>query len=138
MGLSLSQSKYFKDLLQLPEESLVYVNNTSNIHLDVMRPTMLFSGLEAIVYNQNRQNADLKFFEQGYAYRPDGGGFKEEEFLTLFLTGRREAESWHHPKKAPMTYYTLKGYVEQLMNRVGVGKYQTCLLYTSPSPRDRG
>jgi len=128
MGLSLSQSRYFKDLLQLPEEELVYVNNTSNIHLDVMRPTMLFSGLEAIVHNQNRQNADLKFFEQGYTYRPDGEGFKEEEFLTLFLTGRREAESWHHPKKAPMTYYTLKGYVEQLMNRVGVGNYQTTVL----------
>jgi len=128
MGLSLSQSKYFKDLLKLPEESLVYVNNTSNIHLDVMRPTMLFSGLEAIVYNQNRQNADLKFFEQGNTYRPDGEGFKEEDFLTLFLTGRREAENWHHPKKAPMTYYTLKGYVEQLMNRVGVGKYQTTTL----------
>jgi len=128
MGLSLSQSRYFRDLLQLPEEELVYVNNTSNIHLDVMRPTMLFSGLEAIVHNQNRQNADLKFFEQGYTYRPDGEGFKEEEFLTVFLTGRREAESWHHPKKAPMTYYTLKGYVEQLMNRIGVGNYQTTVL----------
>lgn len=128
MGLSLSQSRYFRDLLQLPEEELVYVNNTSNIHLDVMRPTMLFSGLEAIVHNQNRQNADLKFFEQGYTYRPDGEGFKEEEFLTVFLTGRREAESWHHPKKAPMTYYTLKGYVEQLMNRVGTGNYQTTVL----------
>lgn len=128
MGLSLSQSRYFRDLLQLPEEELVYVNNTSNIHLDVMRPTMLFSGLEAIVHNQNRQNADLRFFEQGYTYQPKGEEFKEEEFLSLFITGRREAESWHHPKKAPMTYYTLKGYVEQLMNRIGIGNYQTTVL----------
>ena len=128
MGLSLSQSRYFRDLLQLPEEELVYVNNTSNIHLDVMRPTMLFSGLEAIVHNQNRQNADLRFFEQGYTYRPDGEGFKEEEFLTIFLTGRREEESWHNPGKAPVSYYTLKGYVEQLMHRVGTGNYQTTVL----------
>jgi phenylalanyl-tRNA synthetase beta chain len=89
---------------------------------------MLFSGLEAIVHNQNRQNADLRFFEQGYTYRPKGEEFKEEEFLSLFITGRREAESWHHPKKAPMTYYTLKGYVEQLMNRIGTGNYQTTVL----------
>jgi len=128
MGLSLSQSRYFKELLQLPESDLVYVNNTSNIHLDVMRPSLLFSGLEAIVHNQNRQNADLKFFEQGYTYHPDGEGFKESEWLTLYVTGRRQTENWHNTDKAPVNYYTLKGYVEQLMNKVGVGNYQTTVL----------
>ena len=56
MAVSLTQSKYFKEILPVPDEELVYVNNTSNVHLDVMRPSMLFGGLESIVHNQNRRN----------------------------------------------------------------------------------
>lgn len=128
MGLSLTQSKYFKEMMELPEENLVYVNNTSNVHLDVMRPSMLFSGLEAIVRNQNRQNADLKFFEIGYTYAKKEEKFDEREHLTLFLTGQRASESWHNAQKAPVSYYTLKAYVENIMARAGVGNYQTTIL----------
>ena len=50
------------------EHELVWVNNTSNVHLDIMRPSMLFSSLEAVVRNQNRQQGDLKLFEFGKTY----------------------------------------------------------------------
>ena len=53
---------------------MVFVNNTSNVQLDIMRPTMLFSGLEAVVNNQNRQQSDLKLFEFGKTYHPVDGG----------------------------------------------------------------
>ncbi len=68
MGLSITQSKYFEDALPMPFQFMVFINNTANKGLDVMRPTMIFSGLEAVVRNQNRQNSDLKLFEFGKTY----------------------------------------------------------------------
>ena len=50
---SLTKSAYSDDL-----DSAVKILNPLSSDLDVMRQTMLYSGLEAIAYNQNRQNAD--------------------------------------------------------------------------------
>jgi phenylalanyl-tRNA synthetase beta subunit len=42
--------------------------NPLSSDLDAMRQTLLYSGLEAIAYNQNRRSADLKFYEFGKVY----------------------------------------------------------------------
>ncbi|MFT5165271.1 MAG: phenylalanyl-tRNA synthetase beta chain [Saprospiraceae bacterium] len=124
MAVSLTESKYFREILPVPEEKLVFVNNTSNSHLDVMRPTMLFSGLEAILHNQNRQNADLKLFEYGKSYEKVGDEFKEHSHYSLFITGGKSDESWLSDDKAQVDYYTLKAYVQNVLARLGLGRYQ--------------
>ena len=124
MAVSLTESKYFEQILPVPTEKLVFVNNTSNSHLDVMRPTMLFSGLEAVLHNQNRQNADLKLFEFGKSYEKTENGFNERSHYSLFLTGGKSEESWLNNDKAQVDYYTLKAYVHNVLDRLGVAKYQ--------------
>ncbi len=124
MAVSLSKSSYSKEILPVPEEELVYVNNTSNVTLDVMRPTMLFSGLEAILHNQNRRSADLKLFESGKTYKKTADGFKESQHLSLFLTGQKASESWHNTKQAATDFYTLKAYVNNVLARLGVTGFQ--------------
>ena len=124
MAVSLTESRYFKDILPIKPSELVYVNNTSNMHLDVMRPTMLFSGLEAVLHNQNRQNADLKLYEFGKSYHKLEDGFKEDNQLTLFLIGSKNEESWLEADKAQVNYYTLKAYVHNVLNRLGVSSFQ--------------
>jgi len=124
MALSLSESRYFADMLPVPEEELVFIHNTSNVHLDVMRPTMLISGLESILYNQNRQQLDLKLFEFGRAYRTKNGEFEETEHLTLFLTGQRWGETWIFDNKKEADYYSLRGFVHQVFERIGLQGYQ--------------
>jgi len=120
----LSKSSYSKEILPVPEADLVYVNNTSNVTLDVMRPTMLFSGLEAIVHNQNRRSADLKLFESGKTYKKTADGFKESQHLSLFLTGQKASESWHNTKQAATDFYTLKAYVNNVLARLGMTGFQ--------------
>ena len=132
MALSLSESKYYEKVLPISEDKLVWVNNTSNVHLDTMRPTMLFSGLEAVLHNQNRQQSDLKLFEFGKTYcRKESGDstdvrqlFREKEHLTLFLTGQRWSESWRNPSKRDADYFTLKSFVENVLMRLGISGYQ--------------
>ncbi len=129
MGLSLTPSKYLREVLPMEESNLVFVNNTSNIHLDVMRPTMLFSALDAVVHNQNRQHADLRLFELGKSYRKEGDGFKETEHLTLTMSGNRAAESWLNKGNDKVNYYNLKALVHNLLERVGMNKYQVAALH---------
>ncbi len=124
MAVSITESKYFKEIFPLDEKELIHINNTSNMHLDVMRPMMLFSGLEAIVHNQNRRAADLKLFEFGRTYRKTEDKYKEQEHLTLFLTGQRYAESWLNSDKEQVTFHTIKAFVNNILTKLGVSGYQ--------------
>ncbi len=75
MSLSLSNSAWYRGdsaIFPVPESELVFVHNTANQGLDCLRPTLVFSGLEAIRNNQNRQNPDLRLFEFGKTYRRVG------------------------------------------------------------------
>jgi phenylalanyl-tRNA synthetase beta chain len=69
------------------------LNPLSN-DLATLRQSLLFSGLEAISYNINRRNSNLKLFEFGKSYHKFLSGFEEHKHLTLFLTGNRAKESW--------------------------------------------
>ncbi|MFK8103173.1 MAG: phenylalanine--tRNA ligase subunit beta [Saprospiraceae bacterium] len=129
MALSLSQGKYYEDnILAIEEKELVYVNNTSNIHLNVMRPSVLVGGLEAIVHNQNRQNPDLKLFEYGKSYRKLEKGFSERKHLAMFMTGQRYTESWLNEDKAQVSFYTLKRFVQNVLEKLGIKMYQESAL----------
>ncbi len=125
MALSLIESKFATQVLGMAEEALVYINNTSNAHLDIMRPTMVFSGLDAILRNQNRKNSDLRLYEFGKTYikGEEEGKFKETQHLTLFVTGKSSAESWRREAKE-FEYYSLKTYVENVLGKLGLQKYQ--------------
>ena len=120
MALSLSQSKYYGGDV----ENLVYINNTSNIHLDIMRPDMLHSALETIAHNQNRQQNDLRLFEFGRTYCYNEENIEEQTHLSIVLTGAQEAESWHRDQQKPVSYFSLKGIIEAVLSRLGIEKYQ--------------
>ncbi len=125
MGISLSQSKYFIDLIPFPAEELVRINNTSNTSTDIMRPTMVVSGLEALLHNQNRQKTDVRLFEFGKAYtKKSESDYKEVEHLTLFLTGQAQKESWLNPTKQNVNFFTLKNLVLKIFQSLGVQNFQ--------------
>ncbi len=128
MAVSLSQSRYYTELNDglFEEKQLIYVNNTSNELLDIMRPDMLFSGLEAILHNQNRQQSNIKLFEFGKTYRYDEQGeIDEQSRLSVLLAGDRYEESWLNPgEERHSDFYTLKAFVEHLLRKSGIDGYQ--------------
>ena len=121
MALSLSNSAFYG---HLPQGNLVFVNNTANQGLDVLRPSMLFGGLETIRHNQNRQSSDLKLFEFGKTYKKSGEEHTESNRLALFLTGARQAENWQKPAKQSVDFYTLKALVFNVLQRLGISNPQ--------------
>jgi phenylalanyl-tRNA synthetase beta chain len=133
MSLSLSNSAYFKDILPMPTENLVFVHNTANQGLDCMRPTLLFNGLESIRHNQNRQNADVRLFEFGKSYQRNGEKFVETLRLSVLMTGAHATENWQKSNKTQVDIYTLKSYVQNLLNRFGVSGYQESVVQPDAS-----
>ncbi len=121
MALSLSNSAFYA---HLPQEGLVFVNNTANQGLDVLRPSMLFGGLEAVRHNQNRQHSDLKLFEFGKIYSKDGDNYRESNRLSILITGAGQAESWQPSGKLLVDFFTLKALVFNVLQRLGVSGYQ--------------
>ena len=106
--------------------------NPLSPELSVLRPTLLFSGLEAIAYNQNRKNADLKLFEFGKTYAsppaPLHGergatAFLEENHLALFLCGKKQSESWDS-QKGSVDFFHLKSFADNILARLGINAEQ--------------
>ena len=101
-----------------PEQAVKILNPLSS-DLDVMRQSLLFSGLEAVSYNQNRRNADLKLYEFGKVYSLDGINYKESQRLSIFISGAKEAENWSSKPEAT-GFYNLKAAVDQIISRLNI------------------
>jgi len=91
-----------------------------------MRQTLLFGGLEAVIYNANHKNPNLKLFEFGNCYftePPHDGqalkGYAENQHLALFITGDKVAGNWNTPAQLS-TFFTLKAFSENIFKRLGI------------------
>jgi phenylalanyl-tRNA synthetase beta chain len=125
MGLSLVESRKAKDLITLQDEELVYINNTSNIHLDIMRPDMMTSGLISVLHNQNYQLQDIRLYEYGSTYHNRGdGSFIEVPYLTLFLKGKKNPESWRNASENT-ELSDLQQTISSSLTRIGLRNYMT-------------
>jgi phenylalanyl-tRNA synthetase beta chain len=141
MSLSLSNSANHlgeQALFPVEQDQLVFVHNTANQGLDCMRPTMLFSALDTILRNQNRQNADLRLFELGKTYlrKPNSeegkARFSEVARMSICMSGAYQGESWQPSSKSKVDFYSLKALVQNLLARFGVGGYQETVLQEAP------
>lgn len=122
MGLSLSaESNYAKN------DHLVKVVNPLSADLNVLRADMLYSGLEAIAYNINRKNNDLKFFEFGTTYFLDPSnefGYGEQKHISLFVTGRTMQEN-PYGMNAKTDLSFLKAALLGIFTKCGVSNVKT-------------
>jgi phenylalanyl-tRNA synthetase beta chain len=124
MSNSLTKSSYFET--NGADPSLVKIVNPLSSDLNAMRKTLLFGGLEAIEYNTNRQNQDLRLFETGNIYNLKAGAkqdnnldnYHEEERISLFITGTTHKESWASPVQS-VSFFHMKGYTELIFERLG-------------------
>lgn len=123
MANSLTTSSYVQLSEMLKAEHNVLMLNPLSNDLAVMRQSLLFSGLEAISYNINRRNSDLKFFEFGKTYHKFPSGYEENKHLTMFVTGNRNQESWTNEQKSS-DFFLFKGYVSGVLTRLGIQKTQ--------------
>lgn len=114
---SITNSAYYND------ETLngtVKMINSLTTELNVMKPSMLETGLEVIAYNLNRKNDQLRLFEFGKVYSTKGvGRYKETEHFSVYISGENVSKTWNHePKQA--SAFQLKGLVNTLAKIGGI------------------
>ena len=124
MSNSLTTPKYVELSKTSNVDASVNILNPLSKDLSVLRQSLLFSGLESVIYNINRKKNDLKLFEFGKVYNKYGEGkYVEDKKIALFVTGRLYPENWQVAKSKTDFYY-LKGAVESVLKRFGIDKYK--------------
>jgi phenylalanyl-tRNA synthetase beta chain len=114
---SITNSNYYSE--KELEHTVRMINNLSS-DLNIMRPSLLETGLESISWNLNRKNADLRFFEFGKTYETSGpGSYAEKNHCCLYLTGNDTRESWKG-KPRPLDFFYLKGVCNSILSLAGV------------------
>ncbi|MDC0204876.1 phenylalanine--tRNA ligase subunit beta, partial [Flavobacteriales bacterium] len=124
MNNSLTKADNIVLIAELDVSQNVEIINPLSKELNVMRQSLLFSGLENISYNQNRKNTNVKLFEFGKTYHKTEDGNLENQHLQLLVSGRVRAENWNTSfKKAD--FYFIKEKVDHILNRLGIKNFKS-------------
>ena len=129
MNNSLSKSAYYDGNADFPETKSVAILNPLSKELNVMRQTLLYSGLECVVRNLNYRILNQKLYEFGRGYQktdqanqsdlPVTKKYNETQHLSMWMTGEQYAESWK-VAHTPTDFFYLKSYVMNILHRMRV------------------
>ena len=114
---SITNSKYFTNN---ELNSTVKMLNNLSAELDILKPNMLPTGLEVLVFNINRKNCNLQLFEFGKTYCVNSdGNYSEEEHVTLYLTGLESENNWNQKAKT-IGFYETKGIANAILKLLNI------------------
>lgn len=130
MTNSLSAKKYLSLSSDITDDETVHMLNPLSNDLSIMRKTLLFSGLETISHNINRQQDRLKLFEFGKTYHVSNNSRLENKHLALLLTGDTLPTHWRVNANTTDFFYA-KGIVMAIFKKLGLSK-----LKSTPSKQD--
>lgn len=128
MNNSLTKRDYYSKQNGFDPALNVEILNPLSQDLNAMRQSLLFGGLETILWNQNRKLSEIKVFEFGNTYSREKDdtagqtpltGFRETMQLGLFMSGNLEKETWYQPqKKAGL--FDLKSEIMHLIKKLNL------------------
>jgi phenylalanyl-tRNA synthetase beta chain len=116
---SLTKPQYADWIEGLGNENSVFILNKLSEDHEVLRQSMLFSGLEVINRNLNRKVENQKLFEFGKTYHKVDGQYIEKKVLSIWITGNGKDESWL-AKNAKVIFHDLSSIVLSIFEKTGV------------------
>ena len=118
---SLTNNKYSYLVEKTSNNKPIEILNPLSNDLSVLRTSMLFSGLETILYNLNRQQNHLKLFEFGKTYHLIDGNNKEFSHLSILMLGTKSTTHWKKSNDS-IDFFYAKGIVLALLEKIGLSK----------------
>ncbi|MGL4859507.1 MAG: phenylalanine--tRNA ligase subunit beta, partial [Enterobacteriaceae bacterium] len=104
-----------------PEQKALLVPSPISSDMSAMRLSLWTGLLDAVIYNQNRQQSRIRLFESGLCFQPDQDaplGVQQKLMLAGVITGSRYQEQWDQASQS-VDFYDLKGEVERLVQLTG-------------------
>ncbi|WP_448528057.1 phenylalanine--tRNA ligase subunit beta [Raineya sp.] len=126
---SLTKPEYAQVLKNIDEAQNVVILNKLSEELEVLRQSLIFSGLEAISYNLNRKQKDIKIFEFGKIYRKKGSQgsvtekYEEQTQLALWAVGNWNAEGWQHSPAPKTTFHHFYNILDKVLQSLKVSGF---------------
>ena len=105
----------------------IKILNPLGSELSQLRKTLLYSALEVIVFNLNRQQKNIKIFELGKTYFLDNKNFIENRSLFVGLVKSKDSSHWINDLNINGFFY-LKGIINNLLKNLGFDSYTFCPL----------
>ncbi len=127
MSNSLTKAAYYEGSECYPVDNCVKILNPLSIDLNVMRQTLLYNSMEALLLNTNRRRSNVKCYEVGncYYYNNDmavEGGlapYSEVTKLSMLISGDDKSQSWMGAAQKS-SLFILKHYAQVLLKRFGL------------------
>lgn len=119
---SLTKSCYTELIDSAHKQQHIALCNPLSEALNVLRQTLLFGGLEAILHNLNRKQTDIKFFERGKVYYQSGQQYMEKDRLGIWLTGNMEAVTWLKKPQAAV-FHDLNAVLYKVLHKLGITEF---------------
>lgn len=116
---SLTNEAYYKHSKTLNAEHQVKILNPLSKDLEILRQSMLFGGLESLVFNANRKIENIKLFEFGKTYHQFPTNREEQKHLSLLVSGNKTKDSWAIPSQKA-TFFYVKGVVTSILQGLGI------------------
>lgn len=110
------------DILKI-KDKVIEISNPLSEDMVIVRPTLIYSLLANIRDNFNRNQFDLRFFEVSKVFTPAEELANEDLRICVAIAGRPERTLWN-PKPKAYDFYTMKGYVEKLLEYMGINRYK--------------
>jgi phenylalanyl-tRNA synthetase beta chain len=96
---SLTKPAYTQKFSAIANGQDIEILNKLSEDLGVIRQTLLFSGMEVLVFNLNRRQKILKLFEFGTIYYKQEGKYIEKSRLGLLPVINRQKAGWRKPNQ---------------------------------------
>ena len=134
MNNSLTKADHTEINNDIRSDEIVNLLNPLSKDLNILRPTLLYGGLETVSYNLNRKSPNLKLFEFGRVYsrndkfeKADGiKNYIEEDHLMILATGKASGKLWNSPDEN-VNFYFVSGLVNSVFTKLGIEKSKLSL-----------
>ncbi|WKX27834.1 phenylalanine--tRNA ligase subunit beta [Tatumella ptyseos] len=104
-----------------PQQEALILPSPISADMSAMRLSLWAGLLDAVVYNQNRQQSRVRLFESGLRFIPDSQaplGIRQEMMLSGVIAGARCDEHWLIERQN-VDFFDLKGDLEALFELTG-------------------
>ncbi len=124
---SLNPASWYEKNEDFSNKHLVTLANPLSSDLNAMRQSLLYGGLNSVLWNINRQHTDLKLYEFGNCYFirgelhdiPVADDFVEKSSLDLFISGKTVKQHWNS-RPEPTNFFHIKSATEMVLSRLGI------------------
>ena len=100
-----------------PSHQALRLANPISSDLSVMRTSLWPGLLQSLMFNQKRQQNQIRLFETGLRFVPGDGELQQERMIAGLLFGDIQPEQWSSSSRE-IDFFDIKGDLEQLLGSV--------------------